>query len=110
MEIQVNEMGNRIKMRRKELNIKQYQLAEFLDISNNHMSSIENGTQKPSLDVFIKICTALGVSPNYLLMGSLHPQDVPLDIYDDLSLCSSEDIILARAMVKILVERNKKYT
>ena len=36
-------MGNRIKLRRKELRIKQSELAEKLDISNNHISSIENG-------------------------------------------------------------------
>ena len=46
-------MGNRIKIRRKELRIKQAELAEKLNISNNHMSSIENGRQKPSLDIFI---------------------------------------------------------
>ena len=38
-------MGNRIKIRRKELRIKQAELAERLNISNNHMSSIENGRQ-----------------------------------------------------------------
>ena len=32
-------------MRRKELHIKQAELAETLEISNNHMSSIENGRQ-----------------------------------------------------------------
>ena len=47
-------MGSRIKMRRKELHIKQAELAETLEISNNHMSSIENGRQKPSLDTFIR--------------------------------------------------------
>ena len=49
-------MGNRIKIRRKELRIKQAELAERLNISNSHMSSIENGRQKPSLDIFIQIC------------------------------------------------------
>ena len=45
MEQQYKEMGNRIQVRRKELRIKQAELAEALDISNNHMSSIENGKQ-----------------------------------------------------------------
>lgn len=43
MEFQYKEMGTRIKVRRKELKIKQAELAEALEISNNHMSSIENG-------------------------------------------------------------------
>ena len=35
------EMGQRIKLRRKEMRMKQAELAERIDISNNHMSSIE---------------------------------------------------------------------
>ena len=54
-------MGNRIKLRRKELRIKQSELAEKLDISNNHISSIENGREKPSLDILLKICEELCV-------------------------------------------------
>lgn len=49
-------MGNRIKLRRKELHFKQADLAELLEISNNHMSAIERGREKPSLDTFISIC------------------------------------------------------
>lgn len=109
MDIRYNEMGNRIKTRRKELNIKQYQLAECLDISNNHMSSIENGTQKPSLDVFVNICNILKVTPDYLLLGSLRPHNVPQDVYDNLSLCSSEDIELAKTFVELLVKRNSNH-
>lgn len=71
MEQQYKEMGNRIQVRRKELRIKQAELAEALDISNNHMSSIENGKQKPSLDIFVGICKHLDVTPDYLLLLSL---------------------------------------
>ena len=75
-------MGNRIKIRRKELRIKQAELAERLNISNNHMSSIENGRQKPSLDIFIQICNLLNVTPDYLLLGSTHAYNIPQDIMD----------------------------
>ena len=101
------EMGSRIKLRRKELRIKQNELAELLDISNNHMSSIENGTQKPSMDIFIKICEALKVTPDYLLLGCMHAGNVPQDIMDKLRLCSEEDIQLTKNIVEILVDRNK---
>ena len=75
-------MGNRIKIRRKELRIKQAELAERLNISNSHMSSIENGRQKPSLDIFIRICDLLNVTPDYLLLGSMHAYNIPQDIID----------------------------
>ncbi len=103
-------MGNRIKIRRKELRIKQAELAEMLNISNNHMSSIENGRQKPSLDTFIQICNLLKVTPDYLLLGNMHAYNIPQDITDKLRLCSQADIELARDFIELLVERNKKST
>ena len=39
------EMGNRIKLRRQELKIKQYELASSINISDNHISSIERGCE-----------------------------------------------------------------
>lgn len=106
MELQYKEMGNRIKLRRKELKIKQAELAEALEISNNHMSSIENGRQKPSLDTFIGICKCLKVTPDYLLLGTMHAYNVPMDILDNLRLCSRSDVQLAREFVELLVKRN----
>ena len=96
-------MGNRIKIRRKELRIKQTELAERLYISNNHMSSIENGRQKPNLDVFIQICNLLNVTPDYLLLGSMHAYNIPQDIIDNQS-----DIELAGDFIELLVKRNNK--
>ena len=95
-------------MRRKELHIKQAELAETLEISNNHMSSIENGRQKPSLDTFIRLCDCLNVTPDYLLLGSMHAYNLPQDILDKLRLCSQEDIILARDFIELLVKSNRK--
>lgn len=101
-------MGNRIKVRRKELRIKQAELAEKLNISNNHMSSIENGRQKPSLDIFIQICNLLSVTPDYLLLGSMHAYNIPQHIIDKLRLCSPSDIELAGDFIELLVKRNNK--
>ena len=100
-------MGNRIRLRRKELKMKQSELAEFLDISTNHMSSIETGKQKPSMDIFIKLCEILRVTPDYLLLGSIHASNIPLNIAEKLQLCNQEDIELAKNIVELLVERNK---
>lgn len=108
MEFQYKEMGARIKIRRKELRMKQGQLAELLGISNNHMSSIENGRQKPGMDTFIGICYHLYVNPDYLLLGILHARNVPQDILDKLLLCSQQDIQLASDFIELLVMRNSK--
>ena len=56
MESQYTEMGRRIKLRRKELKIKQSEMAEALNVSNNHISSIETGKQKRE---YPKVCVNL---------------------------------------------------
>ena len=99
-------MGLRIKARRKELKIKQAELAKVLDISNNHMSSIESGKQKPSLDTFINICNHLNTTPDYLLLGTMHAYNIPQDISDKLRLCNQSDIELAKDFIELLVKRN----
>ena len=106
MEDQFAEVGKRIQLRRKELHIKQFDLAEIVDISNNHMSSIECGKEKASLDTFIGLCEALRVTPDYLLLGSMHANDVPQNTVDKLRLCSMEDIELACEFIELLVKRN----
>ena len=84
MEFKYKEMGTRIKVRRKELKIKQSELAERINISNNHMSSIETGKEKLSIDVFVKICEALNVTPDYLLLGCIHSNNISQNIIDKL--------------------------
>ena len=108
MNNQFIEMGKRIKLRRNELKIKQAELAETLGISNNHMSSIETGKERPSMEVFINICEELKVTPDYLLLGTMHANDIPQNITDTLRLCSKEDIELARRIIDLLVERNRR--
>lgn len=82
MEGNLMEMGNRITTRRRHLGISQNVLAEKIGISNNHMSNIERGREKPSFDVLISLCNTLRVTPDYLLMGSMHPQGVPQNLVD----------------------------
>ena len=80
------EMGKRIRARRLSLKMKQMELAEKVDISNNHISSIERGIERPGLDSFIRICDVLDVTPDYLLLGSMKSNNVPKNITDNLKL------------------------
>ena len=107
MDIQYDVIGNRIRLRRKELNLKQCQVAEQLNISNNHMSSIENGREKPSLETLLGICNILNVTPDYLLLGNMHTDDVSQDVLNGLRLCNKADISLAREIIELLIKRNQ---
>ena len=76
-----NNMGNRIKIRRKELRIKQAELAEMVGVTSQHISHVERCQTKPSLTLLVDISTALRVDL-YTLLGSnipVHP-DVSISV------------------------------
>lgn len=96
-------MGKRIQRRRKELGLTQDEAAERLQISNNHLSTIENGKGNASLKLFCKICTLLDVTPDYLLTGQVHAADMPKNIADMLQHCSDEELALIQHIVEYLI-------
>lgn len=84
VELNYVEIGNRIAQRRIHAGIKQTNLAETVGISNNYLSSIERGKERPSLEILVSICNALHVTPDYLLMGNMHSNNIPQNITDGL--------------------------
>ncbi len=108
MEIQYELIGQRIKQRRTELHIKQHEMAEKINISNNHMSSIENGRERPSLEILLRICKYLSVTPDYLLLGNMYANDIPQSIMDSLRICNAKDLSTIYGIIELFVERNQK--
>ena len=54
-------VGKRIKAIREGLNIKQYELAEMLDMEPSNLTRIESGYQMPKEENLVKIASILGV-------------------------------------------------
>ena len=98
--------GQRVANRRIQEGIMQKDLAVAAGISNNHMSSIENGSGSLSFKVFLRICLALRVTPDYLLEGATDSSNVPQSIMEKLKRCCEEDIKLADDFVELLRARN----
>lgn len=63
------EIGQRIKKYRKLRKLSQEQLAEKVDISTTHMSHIETGVTKLSLQVLVDLSVALDTSTDSLLFA-----------------------------------------
>jgi transcriptional regulator with XRE-family HTH domain len=57
----VKQLGEIIKVRRKELKITQPHLAELAEISTNTLYKLERGQGNPSLDVLGKLAEVLGM-------------------------------------------------
>ena len=96
-----------LEKRRKELKMSQAELAEKVNVSNNHISSIETGKQIPSLTTFVKICEQLDTTPDFLLLGSLHTDNLPKNIYDSLALCNKKDLPLIQDIVENFVSKRE---
>lgn len=106
-EFDPKEFGRRVADRRVAQDIKQKDLAEHLGISNSHLSGIENGRAAFSFKVFLQLYVELDVTPDYLLEGTMHSNNVPQSIMDDLRQCNKDYIKIAAAFVKILRDHSK---
>lgn len=87
-------LGSRIMQRRKQLNIKQSELAERMGISDNQVSNIENGKSFPKLNNFMILCDILECNADYLLSGMLKTSvnENILDMLSSLSLDEQKTI------------------
>ena len=53
----------------------QAELAEAVDVTTNHISHVENGSNGISLELLLKICRALGITPNDILSGEYETEE-----------------------------------
>ena len=64
-------LGRRIHTARRERGLTGEKLSELCSINAVYLRQIESGLKTPSLPVFVSICQALNVSPEYLLAEEL---------------------------------------
>lgn len=91
-------MGDRIVQKRRELRMSQRELAERLNISNNHLSNIENGKSAPSFELFFLICKELNVSSDFIIFDYIHP-NVDESLIEKINLCNEENKIIISKLV-----------
>lgn len=70
MELDYAEIGRRIANRRKELGLKQTEVCERAGINDKYLSCIERAASIPSLDVVMRLASALDCTPDAFLVGS----------------------------------------
>ena len=70
MSLDYNSIGNRIRIIRRRQMITQEELAFQIGTSPTHISNIENGKKKPSLEKLSQISEVLGVSISNLIYNN----------------------------------------
>lgn len=76
MENLLQEIGNRITARRKQLRMTQDDLSEKAGVTSQTISNAELGKKALRPENIIRICSAMDISPDYLLLGNISNEDL----------------------------------
>ena len=101
MELDYKAIGKRIKIARIKADLTQEHLAELIDISPTHLSNIETGTTRVSLNTIISIANALSVTGDDLLCDNIIMAKVQFekDIALLLEDCDEYEIRIIKDMI-----------
>jgi len=94
--IDYSEVGRRIRAARKERNMTQEELSVACGCSENHLSAIETGKNKPSLELVFAIATVLECSMDSLFADyrqSSSSYVIDTLIVPKLEKCTSQDLM-----------------
>lgn len=97
-------LGSRLAAARKKRGLTQEKLAEMTELANNYISNIENNRSIPSLETVVKLCNALDITPNDILLGLSKEKDDYMsdELYELISKCSAKEKRLIKGFVELL--------
>lgn len=97
-------IGERIRELRETLSLTQAELAARVNVADSYISLIEHGKKQASLEIYITIANALGVTLDELLYGNQvnNPSEYQTDMDMILSDCSSFEKKVIYEMSKTL--------
>lgn len=94
-------IGKHVKAYRHKMDISQMTLSELTHKSPTFISHIENGSKKMSLETFVELCNALGVSADSLLYEHLKcSSPVNNEIAVELKDCSRYEKLIILDTIK----------
>ena len=100
-------IGNKFQEYRLKNNLTQNQVAELTGLEPRHISQIERGFSKGSIDTLLKLCNAYKITPDVILYDLLD-EDLKKDVkmYDeDFKKLSKKDRDSVLFLIKYFLER-----
>ncbi len=97
--VDLQEIGQRIAIRRKQLGYTQEQMAGMMDVSIQMISNLERGIKSIRIENLIKLCQILDVSTDYILTGKQTYQD-SFKLANQIAALSTEN----RKTIEVLVD------
>ena len=110
LDVDYNLLAKRLSKIRKEKGLTQAQLAEKANLTNNYISNIETQHSIPSLETLVKICNALEITPNDLLMGTVQTSSEYLlqESFEKFSQCTPKERRLINKFIAAFLEEREK--
>lgn len=112
MEVNKVMFGKRLKEVRNLRNLSSIKLAEICSIEPSFVRQIESAAKFPSIPVFVRLCNALNISPEYLLKDSLVEVDDPDNLkmlYDKIKVLTPNEIELATDILEDISKHRQRY-
>lgn len=106
VDIDTQKIGRRLAQFRKEKKLTQEALSEIINMSANHISTIENGGSY-SLNALITICDCLGVTLDHVIYGNLRNNKID-NFIDLLNLCNDYEISVLFSVAESLLSNREK--
>jgi len=106
-ELDIKEMGRRVRIRREFLNLSRDQLAEKIDVSSQFIADLEYGHKGMSIQTLYKLSQVLNVSADYFLAGKVYNADdeeamrFREEIRSTLDKCSTQQLKGVSQIVRI---------
>jgi transcriptional regulator with XRE-family HTH domain len=112
MEVNKVMFGKRLKEVRNLRKLSSNKLAEICSIEPSFVRQIESAVKYPSIPVFIRLCNALHISPEYLLKDSLVEVDEPDNLkalYNKIKVLTPNEIELATDILEDISKHRQRY-
>jgi len=105
--LNLTDIGNRLYKIRKAKGLTQAEVAEKADFSDRTYADIERGSTNMRLETLLKICDALNITPNDILVTETNISISEKDIASALSDCSNNEKETALKLLDVYIHSLK---
>lgn len=105
--LNLNIIGNNLYEVRKTKGLTQAEVAEKAELSDRTYADIERGSVTMRVDSLLKICTALNITPNDILVSDKVIEITEQDIAETIKDCSNNEKETALKLLSVYIDSLK---
>lgn len=105
--LDLHDIGNNLYKVRKAKGLTQAEVAEKADLSDRTYADIERGSVTMRVDSLLKICGALNITPNEILVADNNIKITEQDIVETIKDCSNNEKETALKLLSVYVDSLK---